>query len=172
MEDSDESSRRTKLLLAPVFLLFATVLPAADEGMPLVTDFAGTEKWIDGPDDVLLAEPRHSDVAVDNEGRRIHVWAAFGVDRLDIYLRRFDWAFTQSANAAAALASLLGGLYPKTYGLVEADDQLVDEAGTLPETLGGSDMTSAAFLTSDRAFERHGLEQGFEVVATEPGALD
>lgn len=85
------NSRGTNLLLVSVFLLLPAALQSEEAGAgPPVTDLAGTEKWIDGPDDVLLAEPRRSDVAVDNKGRRIHVWAAFGVNRLDIYLRRFD----------------------------------------------------------------------------------
>ena len=80
------TSRGTNLLLVGVFLLFPAALQSEEAGAgPPVTDLAGTEKWIDGPDDALDASPRRSDVAVDNKGRRIHVWAAFGVDRLDVF---------------------------------------------------------------------------------------
>jgi len=52
----------------------------------------GDETWIDGPDEVQPGSNRtRPDVAVDNDGTRIHVWNAFGeVARGDIFLRRFD----------------------------------------------------------------------------------
>ncbi len=85
------SSRGTNLLLVGIFLVFSTALMAADQGVvPAVTELAGPELWIDGPDNVQPDDPNFPDVAVDAEGRRIQVWEAFGDDRLDIYLRRFD----------------------------------------------------------------------------------
>ena len=53
---------------------------------------AGPELWIDGPDNVEPGTSRNfPDVAVDNNGRRIHVWIAYGeVSRGDVFLRRFD----------------------------------------------------------------------------------
>lgn len=56
-------------------------------------DVASPERWIDGPDAVQPGSQRdYSDVAVDDQGRRIHVWGTSGPDTnsRDIFLRRFD----------------------------------------------------------------------------------
>jgi len=86
-----KSARSTSLLTTICFASVA-VLSAQEAGVnPPFPDNAGPEKWIDGPDAVQPnGDPRMSDVAVDNEGTRIHVWAGFGVDRLDVFVRRFD----------------------------------------------------------------------------------
>lgn len=86
------SFRSMHLLQCAAIVLWAATAIAADEGAALpVTDLASPEIWIDGPDAVRPGDGSFSDVAVDNEGRRIHVWTVFDVfDRDDVYLRRFD----------------------------------------------------------------------------------
>ena len=76
----------TSLLTLTLLLVGATVAIAGSEIE------AGPEIWIDGPDAVQPGNDRSNpDVAVDNDGRRIHVWdAAGGFDRTEIFLRRFD----------------------------------------------------------------------------------
>jgi hypothetical protein len=56
-------------------------------------DIVGPELWIDGPDaDQPGTQRIWPDVAVDNDGRRIHVWTASGdgLDNNDIVLRFWD----------------------------------------------------------------------------------
>jgi len=67
----------------------------AEDGLnPPFPDIAGPEIWVDGPDNVQPGSQRdYSDVAVDNVGRRIHVWGTSGgagLDNREIFLRR--WA--------------------------------------------------------------------------------
>jgi hypothetical protein len=80
-------SRLAKTLAAVSLLLLGAAASIAGSGIE-----AGPELWIDGPDNVEPGTSRtRPDVAVDNNGRRIHVWNAFGeVSRGDIFLRRFD----------------------------------------------------------------------------------
>jgi hypothetical protein len=86
------SIAKTTLLLTAICFTWTTAVPAEEAGVaPPFPDSAGPEIWIDGPDNVQPDGPNFPDVAVDNEGRRIHVWVAFDViDRDDVYLRRFD----------------------------------------------------------------------------------
>ncbi len=82
-------------LLLTVCCLIGTAALSAGEGAinPPFPAVASSEIWIDGPDNVQPDGPNFPDVAVDNEGTRIHVWVAFDVtDRDDVYLRRFDAA--------------------------------------------------------------------------------
>jgi hypothetical protein len=52
---------------------------------------AGPEIWIDGLGTVPPGTGRSvPDSAVDDIGRRIHVWGAFTSERNDVFLRRFD----------------------------------------------------------------------------------
>jgi len=82
---------KTTLLLTAICLIGAAALPAEDGVNPPFPDLASAEIWIDGPDNVQPPSGNFPDVAVDNEGRRIHVWFALDVtDRDDVYLRRFD----------------------------------------------------------------------------------
>jgi hypothetical protein len=57
-------------------------------------DIAGPELWIDGPDAVQLGWDRSfPDVAVDELGRRIHVWEVGGIGGFsapEIFVRRWD----------------------------------------------------------------------------------
>ncbi|MEJ2085898.1 MAG: hypothetical protein P8Y44_09500, partial [Acidobacteriota bacterium] len=82
---------RSTSLLGSICLLMAAI-PTAQGGVnPPFPDIAGPEIWVDGPDNVQPDPPNFPDVAVDNEGRRIHVWSGFNVtDQYDIYVRRFD----------------------------------------------------------------------------------
>ena len=83
------NSKLVSLLLVAMPWLIGAVATAGSE-----ID-AGPELWIDGPDAVQPGSQRDSpDVAVDNDGRRIHVWWASGggFDRTEILLRRFDSA--------------------------------------------------------------------------------
>lgn len=51
----------------------------------------GGDIWVDGPEEVQPGvDSNHPDAAMDKFGRSIYVWSAFGSDRNDIYLRRFD----------------------------------------------------------------------------------
>ena len=69
---------------------------SADDGVsPPFPDISSPEIWVDGPDAVQPGSQRDfSDVAVDNEGRRIHVWgtSGAGIATRDIFLRRWDAA--------------------------------------------------------------------------------
>jgi arylsulfatase A-like enzyme len=85
---------------------------------------------------------------------------------------QFDWAFAQAPDSASSMASFLTGLYPTTHGLVETDDRLVDEAGTLPEVLSGAGMKTAAFFTSGEELDERGMDQGFDLVEAGPQALE
>jgi arylsulfatase A-like enzyme len=122
----------------------------------------------------------HPVVVLLMDGVRVDHMGAYGAAEsatpsLDTFAAsaiRFDWAFSQAPEATTSLASLLTGLYPTTHGLVESSDRLVDEALTLPEALAGAGLESAAFLSSSGPFEGRGLEQGFDIFETGPGALD
>lgn len=62
---------------------------------PPFPDIAGPELWIDGPDAVQPGLQRDlSAAAVDDAGRRIHVWGASGggLDNREVFLRLFDSA--------------------------------------------------------------------------------
>ena len=89
-------SRLAKTLPAVSLLLLGAATSIADsgvaEGPPPPPIDPGPEIWIDGPDAVQPGNDRSNpDVAVDNDGRRIHVWdATGGFDRTEIFLRRFD----------------------------------------------------------------------------------
>lgn len=51
----------------------------------------GGDIWVDGPDAVQPGvDSNFPAVAIDSLGRSIYVWTAFGSDRNDIYLRRFN----------------------------------------------------------------------------------
>ncbi|MEJ2086498.1 MAG: hypothetical protein P8Y44_12610, partial [Acidobacteriota bacterium] len=68
----------------------ASSLPAEDGVNPPFPDIAGPEMWIDGPLAVQVGGTKTvNDVAVDDQGRRIHVWSA-NSDSGDIFLRRWD----------------------------------------------------------------------------------
>jgi len=127
-----------------------------------------------------VATGHHPVVVLLMDGVRVDHQGSYGArpsstPNLDTFASgavRFDWAFAQTPDAAASMASLLTGLYPTTHGLVEPGDRLVEEAGTLPEALAGAGLKTAAFLTSGDVFEGLGLEQGFDVFETGPQALD
>ena len=55
-------------------------------------DIVGPELWIDGPDAVQPGSTQSPDVAVDDKGRRIHVWTASGTGLVsdEVFLRRWD----------------------------------------------------------------------------------
>ncbi len=79
--------RPVNWLLTVVLALLGTTAAIAGSEIE-----AGPELWIDGPDNVEPGTSRNfPDVAVDNNGRRIHVWIAYGeVSRGDVFVRRFD----------------------------------------------------------------------------------
>jgi len=81
-----------RILLSPLLLLGAlTQAHPASAGDGL--EIAGPEIWISGPDAVQLSgTAAHPDVAVDNMGRRIHVWTTYSPPpaAAEIALRRFD----------------------------------------------------------------------------------
>lgn len=62
--------------------------------LPPFPDIAGPELWIDGPDAVQPGTGRsHPDVAVDESGRRIHVWDVSGIGGFsapEIFVRQWD----------------------------------------------------------------------------------
>ena len=86
------NSTRTCLLVATICLVWAGTLPADESGVPAFPDASGPELWIDGPDDVQLGTSSgNPDVAVTNDGTRIHVWNMTGNGfSEDIALRRWD----------------------------------------------------------------------------------
>jgi len=97
------------LVLVVVYLTLIAPLPAQ---LPPFPDIASNEIWIDGPDAVQPGNDRSfPDVAVDDSGRRIHVWEPNGeVARTDIALRRFDAAGNPLED-------------PKIVNTTTADDQ-------------------------------------------------
>jgi len=79
------------MLTLPLAMCFN--VPTAVEAVEPFPDIIGPELWIDGPDaDQPGTQRIWPDVAVDNNGRRIHVWAASGggLDNNDILLRLWD----------------------------------------------------------------------------------
>ncbi len=78
------------LSFAVVGLAWAAPIPL----LPPFPDIAGPELWIDGPDAVQPGTGRSNpDVAVDESGRRIHVWDVGGVGGFsapEIFVRQWD----------------------------------------------------------------------------------
>ena len=87
----DRAITSCRSTLVASLCLVSVAFAGDDEGLPF-PDIASPEIWIDGPTSVQPGNDRRfPDVAVDELGRRIHVWSAFGeVERGDIFLRRFD----------------------------------------------------------------------------------
>jgi len=50
----------------------------------------GGDIWVDGPKEKQPGAGSFPDAAMDKFGRSIYVWHAFGTERNDVYLRRFD----------------------------------------------------------------------------------
>ena len=85
-------STSTIWLTSAIWLSTAVASPAEHGVQTSFPDLASHEIWVDGPDAVQVGtQRRDNDVAVDNEGRRIHVWEAGepGTENGDIYLRRW-----------------------------------------------------------------------------------
>ena len=75
--------------LSTLFVLLLPGMGSAGQGL----EIAGPEIWVSGPDAVQLdGTAAHPDVAVDNAGRRVHVWTTFSPPpaSTEIALRRFD----------------------------------------------------------------------------------
>jgi hypothetical protein len=87
-----------------VSILATILLAGAAEGQLPFPDIAGAEKWVDGPTAVQPGNtPDYSAVAVDEEGRRIHVWGANvgGANGREVFLRRFNAAGAPLGNSAS-----------------------------------------------------------------------
>ena len=159
------------------YFFFALVLTSA---LGLLSCSGSTDDASSEGGGTVVASGHHPVVVLLFDGVRVDHLGSYGAassstPNLDAFLGdaiRFDWAFAQTSDAAASMASLLTGLYPTTHGLVESGDRLVDEAGTLAEALAATGLTTAAFLSSGELFEGLGLDQGFEVFETGPQALD
>ncbi len=69
-----------------------TVDVRAGEAQPPFPDIVGPEHWIDGPEASQPGSPQFPDVAIDETGRRIHVWTASGVglDNEEVFMRQWD----------------------------------------------------------------------------------
>ncbi len=85
---------------------------------------------------------------------------------------RFDRAWAQAPEMLPSLAALLSGMYPTSNGLRSPGDELQDAAETLPETLAGAGMVTAAFVEGAPGGAGLGLAQGFDSfqVVERPGA--
>lgn len=157
----------------PFLALALTVLVATACSGPSGTDSAG----VDGD---AVAAGHHPVIVVLMDGVRVDHLGSYGAPtgstpNLDAFAEgavRFDWAFAQSPEAHASLASLLTGLYPTTHGLVGVDDHLVEEATTLAELASAAGLQTALFVTSGESLAGIGLEQGFEVKELGPQALE
>jgi arylsulfatase A-like enzyme len=155
-----------------VLLLTSTLLGSScsKSSAPVSSDSGGQ----------AAAPGHHPVVVMVMDGVRVDALGSYGAESgstpsLDAFASRavrFDWAFAQAPDPVSSMASMLTGLYPTTHGLVVEGDRLVEEATTVAEALSGAGMTTAAFLTNGELFEGLGLEQGFEVFATGPQALD
>jgi arylsulfatase A-like enzyme len=157
------------------------ILASLTAAMLTFVSCSGTSDTDSSDDRVDIADSgRHPVVVLLVDGVRTGQLGSYGaaesstpnLDEFSNGAIRFDWAFAQAPDAAASMASLLTGLYPTTHGLVETDDRLVDEAGTLPEVLSGAGMTTAAFMTSGEALDKRGMDQGFDFVESGPQALE
>ena len=88
-----KKSTRLCVLLTLATMPSGATLFAADGVQPPFPDIAGPEMWIDGPDAVELGSSSgNPDVAVANDGTRIHVWNAGGIGGSaagEIILRRW-----------------------------------------------------------------------------------
>ena len=87
-------NQRKHVCFWAIAVLFTTVgVAVADDGIPF-PNIAGPELWIDGPDNVQLGNSSgNPDVAVANDGTRIHVWNAGGIGGSsagEIILRRWS----------------------------------------------------------------------------------
>jgi hypothetical protein len=70
-----KQSASLRVSIATVCLLCSAALPAGESGVPAFPDASGPELWIDGPDAVQLGTSSgNPDVAVSNDGTRIHGW--------------------------------------------------------------------------------------------------
>lgn len=81
-----------QLVCSAVLVLMASAGPVrAEETVELpFPDSAGPELWIDGPLGVQVGGTKDFvDVAVDNSGRRVHVWGVTLVNGRDILMRRW-----------------------------------------------------------------------------------
>jgi len=81
------------IILVSLFLVVGVCSFARAESADQAID-AGSEIWVDGPENVdLLGDDDFPDVGVDESGRRIYVWTNFfptNPERGEIALRRFD----------------------------------------------------------------------------------
>jgi len=95
------ANTRSKCLAALLTLFGCAGAAMAQLPFP---DIASSERWIDGPDGVQPGTTKEFPaVAVDEEGRRIHVWGANlgGVEGVEIFLRRFDAEGNPLGNTAS-----------------------------------------------------------------------
>ena len=137
-------SRATDVLtsFASAFLLAATLLWLPSS--PLRAQEVSDERWINGPDSVLVGSQRnYPDVAVREDGTRIHVYEASGpaLESRDIFVRRFDATGApleepQQVNTTTAdiqgfprVAASADGSYLVVFQSLELDPGLGDIAG-------------------------------------------
>lgn len=82
------------------------------------------------------------------------------IDALAAEGARFEWAFTQAPEGAAATASLLTGLYPTTHGVVDPGDSLVAEVPTLAGAFQAAGYEVGFFADGGSALATPGLTTG------------
>ena len=160
---------KTTLLLTAICMTWTTALSAEEcaIGLPF-PDNASPEKWIDGPDNVQPgAGTRESDVAVDNEGRRIHVWATFNThpDRLDVYLRRWDTAGNPLEDPRRVNSTILGEQhYPRVAVSADRSFLVIFQSSETP-----SGETFDQYMVRSQAYDANGDPDGPEqLVSTVP----
>lgn len=161
------SPRTLSSLLNHVLLICAVSGQCKAGAVPIhVLDLAGPEIWIDGPDVERPGDSTTSDVAVDPQGRRIHVWTAFDVvDRDDIYLRRFDAAGIPLENPRRVNSTIANDQRnPRVAVSADGSFVVVYQSSETP-----AGQAFAQFMTRSQAFDADGNLVGVErLVSTLP----
>jgi arylsulfatase len=82
----------------------------------------------------------------------------------------FERAYSASSRSATSYASLLSGVAPGQHGVWEKGDALPAELPTLAEGFAERGYTTAAFVSTRKAWIPSGLVRGFDHIA-QPGPL-
>ncbi len=149
-----------------------TLVPRRRVARGLTVLFLSCALWACGDEDPfeVLPEEPPSIVLIDLGTLRADRLGAWGyerastaaIDELAAKSVRFDWAFAQAPEPAAAHASLLTGLYPTTHGMVGPTSKLAEDTPTIATLLAEAGYATAAFTDGGYLSAGSGLLNGFE----------
>lgn len=153
------------LSIAVAGLAGAVPLPV----LPPFPDIAGPELWIDGPDAVQPGTGRsHPDVAVDEAGRRIHVWDVSGLGGLsapEIFVRQWDAEGNRLGDPVMVNTTTDDiQRYPRVA--VSADGTFLVIFQSWEDSGGGAERIVVRSQAYDAAGNTDGTEQRLSTVAT------